>query len=238
MLYLLISLFFSSYCFFTLHTCSTLYSVLLNWVFCCYVNIISIVSDPSPELWPWPGWDWQAKVMSFFNWGLLHLIFDRLPVIISRQQMFSNPRFPYLCHEPPVVILVFLLLWDYWWAWSPVFLSTHLKLITSIKHTCSTSCNQLTYNSQFYFPVSAGSCTTQYEYMPANLCPEVSVFCQFLRNWELTRFTCLDCRIPAWTSDSDLSPEPWNTECWNPDHKPSILPEHSPLSSHLCLYWL
>ncbi len=25
-------------------------------------------------------------------------------------------------------------------------------------------------------------CTTQYEYMPANLCPEVSVFCQFLRN--------------------------------------------------------
>ncbi len=25
-------------------------------------------------------------------------------------------------------------------------------------------------------------CTTQYEYMPANLCPEVSVFCEFLRN--------------------------------------------------------
>ncbi len=30
-------------------------------------------------------------------------------------------------------------------------------LITSIKHTCSTSCNQLTYKSQFYFPVPAGS---------------------------------------------------------------------------------
>ncbi len=86
-------LIFSSYCFFTLHTCSTLYSVLLNWVFCCYVNIISFVSDPSPELWPWPGWDWQAKVMSFFNWGLLHLIFDRLPVLYQQAANVQQSTF-------------------------------------------------------------------------------------------------------------------------------------------------
>ncbi len=42
-------------------------------------------------------------------------------------------------------------------------------------------------------------CTTQYEYMPANLCPEVSVFCQFLRNWELTRFSL------SWLQNSSLN---------------------------------
>ncbi len=42
-------------------------------------------------------------------------------------------------------------------------------------------------------------CTAQYEYMPANLCPEISVFGQFLRNWELTRFSL------SWLQNSSLN---------------------------------
>ncbi len=68
-----------------------------------------------------------------------------------------------ICHETPVVILAALRLLVGVVSNVPVCSSPLSSTpvphhaINSIKHTCSTSCNQLTYKSQFYFPVPAGS---------------------------------------------------------------------------------
>ncbi len=67
------------------------------------------------------------------------------------------------CHETPVVILAALRLLVGVVSNVPVCSSPLSSTpvphhaINSIKHTCSTSCNLLTYKSQFYFPVPAGS---------------------------------------------------------------------------------
>ncbi len=111
--------------------------------------------------------------------------------------------------------------------------------INSIKHTCSTSCNQLTYKSQFYFPVPAGSL---YHSVRVHASQSMSwSFCILSVSEELRAnpfFPVLTAEIQP-EPQTQISHQNLGTqECWNPDHKPSILPEHSPLSSHLCLYWL
>ncbi len=102
----------------------------------------------------------------------------------------------------------FWLLWDYWWAWSPMFLSAHHLYQAHLFHIMqSTLSSTPVPHHAINSPIKASStfqsppdrCTTQYEYMPANLCPEVFVFCQFLRNWELTRFSL------SWLQKSSLN---------------------------------
>ncbi len=102
----------------------------------------------------------------------------------------------------------FWLLWDYWWAWSPMFLSAHHLYQAHLFHIMqSTLSSTPVPHHAINSPIKASStfqsppdrCTTQYEYMPANLCPEVFVFCQFLRNWELTRFSL------SWLQRSSLN---------------------------------
>ncbi len=102
----------------------------------------------------------------------------------------------------------FGLLWDYWWAWSPMFLSAHHLYQAHLFHIMqSTLSSTPVPHHAINSPIKASSTfqsppdrwTTQYEYMPANLCPEVFVFCQFLRNWELTRFSL------SWLQKSSLN---------------------------------
>ncbi len=80
------------------------------------------------------------------------------------------------CHETPVVILAALRLLVGVVSNVPVCSSPLSS--TPVPHHAINS--PIKASSTFQSPPDR--CTTQYEYMPANLCPEVFVFCQFLRN--------------------------------------------------------